>query len=352
MKKSLLILSIVLSSSVFAQDCSKLFISEYVECWSNNKALEIYNPTNAAINLSEYCIARYSNGSNSATVANSVQLSGTVPAHGVFVGVLDKRDPNGTAFEAPVWDSLQSRADGFFSPDYNTSTAFYWNGDDCVVLLKGTLTSNPGDIVATIPGMTVIDIFGKIGERPTNANGGNSTPTGGWSSLAPHNGGANGGAQITVDHSMIRKSNIRKGVINPAISVFNPLGEYDSIPPLTARLDANGDTVYNSTTGFPIMDGNWSTLGYHTCDCNPLSVNEKVQDLMTVYPNPSNGTFNVKGLKGIESVAVYNTLGQKVANIQTNGKTIITFDLDFKGLYIVRFSHSNGESTTKKVIVK
>lgn len=350
MKKSLLFLSIVLSSSLFAQDCTKLFISEYAEGWSNNKALEIYNPTNAPINLGEYVIARYSNGSNSATVANSVQLSGTVPAHGVFVGVLDKRDPNGTGNEAPIWDSLEVKADGFFSPDYNTSSAFYWNGDDCVVLLKGTLTSNPNQVVATIPGMTVIDIFGKIGEQPTNASGGFSQPTGGWSTAFPYNGGTNG-TIVTVDHSLIRKSSVKKGVTNPAISFFDPLAEYDSIPAVIVRLDANGDTVF-AASGNPILDGNWSSLGNHICDCTPLSVNENSQNSLSIYPNPSNGIFNVKGLKGIENVYVFNTLGQKVLDIQTNGKSSVSMDLEMKGVYIVKFIFSNGDSTTKKVIVK
>jgi hypothetical protein len=351
MKKSLLFLSIVLSSSVFAQDCTKLFISEYAEGWSNNKAMEIYNPTSSPINLGEYVVARYSNGSNSATVANSVQLSGTVPAYGVFVAVLDKRNPAGTGNEAPVWDSLQVKADGFFSPIYDTSSAFYWNGDDCVVLLKGTLPSNPAIVVGTIPGMQIIDIFGKIGERPTNINGGTSQPTGGWSVNPPHNGGANGGAQVSVDHSLIRKPNIKKGVTSPAISVFNPLMEWDSIPPLIVRLDQNGDTIFG-TTGNPILDGNWNSLGVHNCDCNPLSLESKKQDVLSVYPNPSNGTFYVKGLNEMENISVYNTLGQRVSSISTNGKNSASFELDMKGVYIVRFNYSNGETTTKKVIVK
>ena len=37
------------SASAFSQ-CNDLFISEYVEGSGNNKALEIYNPTNEAIN--------------------------------------------------------------------------------------------------------------------------------------------------------------------------------------------------------------------------------------------------------------------------------------------------------------
>lgn len=352
MKKSLLILSVVLSSSTFAQDCTKLFISEYVEGWSNNKALEIYNPTNAPINLADYVVARYSNGSNSATEANSVQLSGTIPAKNVFVAVLDQRIVGGTGQNAPVWDSLQAKADGFFAPDYNVSTSFYWNGDDCIVLLKGTLTGNPAQVVATIPGMQVIDIFGKIGEQPTNINGGTSSPTGGWSTLAPHSGGASGGAIVTVDHSMIRKASVKKGVINPAITVFNPLAEYDSIPAVIVRLDSNGDTIFGAT-GNPILDGNWNSLGTHLCDCNPpLSIENKKQSVLSLFPNPSTGVFFIKGLNEVDNIIVYNTLGQKVANISINGKATASFELDLKGVYIVQLNHSNGEITTKKVIVK
>jgi predicted extracellular nuclease len=57
MKKALLFLGL-LSSVAQAQDCTKIFISEYVEGWSNNKALEIYNPSNVAVDLSEYFVTQ------------------------------------------------------------------------------------------------------------------------------------------------------------------------------------------------------------------------------------------------------------------------------------------------------
>ena len=97
-------------------NCSELFISEYVEGWSNNKALEIYNPTNQAIDLSGYFVVRYSNGASTATVANAIQLNGMVAAHDVYVAVLEQLDTAGTGQNAPVWDSLQVRADGFYCP--------------------------------------------------------------------------------------------------------------------------------------------------------------------------------------------------------------------------------------------
>jgi predicted extracellular nuclease len=54
MNKFLLSLTALLFLSIasFGQ-CSDLFISEYVEGSGNNKALEIYNPTNAAIRSEE-----------------------------------------------------------------------------------------------------------------------------------------------------------------------------------------------------------------------------------------------------------------------------------------------------------
>ncbi len=90
MKKLVLAFSLLSAFTLSAQtDCSELFISEYVEGWSNNKALEIYNPTANPINLSGYFVARYSNGSTTATVSNAVQLSGTVQPYDVYVAVLE-----------------------------------------------------------------------------------------------------------------------------------------------------------------------------------------------------------------------------------------------------------------------
>ena len=96
MKKTLLLIATCIGSMTMAQDCSDLFISEYVEGWSNNKAIELYNPTDADIDLSQYIIVRYSNGSTSATPANAVALIGTIPSLGTHVGVIEKLDQAGS----------------------------------------------------------------------------------------------------------------------------------------------------------------------------------------------------------------------------------------------------------------
>lgn len=326
MKQFLLSVSLLIGAAVNAQDCSELFISEYVEGWSNNKALEIYNPTNQSIDLSAYIIVRYSNGAGSAGQQQSVQLTGTINAYDTYVAVIDKRDPMGQGQEAPVWDSLQERADGFYCPDYNVSNAMYFNGNDAVALAKGDYT-DPTNAV-------LVDVFGKIGENPDQGN-----DYDGWTSDFPYVGA---GVVITTDHSMIRKSNVLSGETNPVISFFNPLEEYDSIPPV----------VFDQTLGYEV--GNWGSLGWHDCECDPASnVSKETLSEVMIYPNPSeNGEFTIHVDNGIEKLEVINALGQNVltesdldavSKVKVGSKT---------GVYFVKIITKDGRLSSHRVIIK
>ncbi len=318
MKRSLLIASTFLSSMTFAQDCTELFISEYVEGVGNNKALEIYNPTANSIDLTQYIVIRFSNGSTTATSTYAVQLVGTIAPYSTHVGAVDLRDPNGSGQTAPIWDDLEAKADAFYSPDYNTNSTWYWNGDDAVVLAKGS--------AATPMSAQLIDVFGKIGEDPGTA----------WTTIAPYTEAA-GGPFVTKDHSLIRKSTIRKGVTNPAITSFNALAEYDSIP---ALINVGGND-----------EGNWASLGSHDCNCAPASISEVVKANISIYPNPSNGTFTINGLQGITKIEVVNSLGQIIENISPKNTTVKVDLSNRKGVYFVKLMDSTGDLITKKVIV-
>lgn len=241
MKKILFSQAIVfLSCGLLAQGGSDLIISEYVEGWSNNKALELYNPTDAPIDLSNYRITRYSNG-NTPPIATDqwfVILSGTLMPYKTKVFVIDQRNPEGSGQDAPVWDALQARADTFVCPEYEESYALYFNGDDAVVLEK--LDDS------------MVDIFGKIGERPVNASGGTSNPTGGWTDTDPYNDGQ--GVILSADHTLIRKPGIVNGVTT-AVDKFNILAEWDSLPANT-----------------------FTYLGWHDCTANPDTNQKPVFD--------------------------------------------------------------------------
>ena len=75
---------------------TELFISEYVEGSSNNKALEIYNGTGATVDLAAagYNVQVFANGAT--TAASTINLTGTVASGDVFVfanTVGRRRDP-------------------------------------------------------------------------------------------------------------------------------------------------------------------------------------------------------------------------------------------------------------------
>lgn len=122
------IISTAESNEVTADE---LFISEYVEGSSFNKAIEIYNGTGEAVDLSDYQISLYSNGAAQAT--QSLNLSGTLEHGDVYVLAHGSAD-----------SAILSIA------DVTNNTVINFNGDDALSLNKNS---------------EVIDVVGEIGVR-------------------------------------------------------------------------------------------------------------------------------------------------------------------------------------------
>jgi len=114
-----------------------LFISEYIEGSSYNKAIEIFNGTGSPVDLEagEYNLQIYFNGS--VTAGLTLNLTGTVADGDVFVIA----NSNATT---PADPAILAAAD-------LVSFASFFNGDDAVVLRKGT---------------TLLDVIGQIGLDP------------------------------------------------------------------------------------------------------------------------------------------------------------------------------------------
>ena len=111
---------------------SDAIITEYVEGSGNNKAVELYNPSEASIDLAGYVLEIYFNGST--TVGTSIALSGTIASHDTFV-VADN-DANA----------------GILAVTDQSSTANFFNGDDANVLRHdGAVVDSLGQ-VGTDPG--------------------------------------------------------------------------------------------------------------------------------------------------------------------------------------------------------
>ena len=128
-------------SSVFSPAYAQLMLSQYIDGNNNNKGLELYNPDSSAVNLADYQIRQYTNGSNTVSTTYRLVPTGTTslllnPKTRYLLG-----HPN-------------LKAQSGLEVDHVANLAF--NGDDALVLYKGE---------------TPIDRFGQVGVQPPNGWG-------------------------------------------------------------------------------------------------------------------------------------------------------------------------------------
>ncbi|MEL6841820.1 MAG: lamin tail domain-containing protein, partial [Bacteroidota bacterium] len=117
-------------------DATDLFISEYIEGSSFNKALEIANYTGASVNLSGYVLRKETNGGGS--WGSDYALSGTLA--------------NGA-----VWVIANSSADAAILAQADISTG------------SGIVTFNGNDVIGLFKNGTLIDILGNFGSSANYA---------------------------------------------------------------------------------------------------------------------------------------------------------------------------------------
>ncbi len=327
MRKSILLMvAIAISQFIIAQDCTELFISEYVEGSGNNKAIEIYNPTLEAIDLSDYQLVRYSNGGFE---PSAVGLTGIIEAEDAFVVVLEKLDPNGTGYEQPVDSALQEKADLFLCPVYEVNNMMYFNGNDAVTLEK-------------IGSPDPADIFARVGSPD---------PENGWTDITDttitwNNAGTPEDYTIsdyivgplfwlswTQNHTLIRKPTVKHGIVdNPA--VFNVTMEWDSLPKNT-----------------------FENLGVHQCDCHENSIADNSLNInVTIFPNPvTNGQVNIESEENMAAVELLNTLGQTLVreNLQSGTKNYsLKLNSINNGVYFVKVTFKGNNTLVRKIVIE
>ncbi len=310
MKQFILALSVSATSVLMAQDCSRIFISEYVEGTVNNKVIEIYNPTNAAVDLSEYQLHRWNNGTAIYDNSYTEQLKGVVPAKSVRVFVKD------TA-EGGVWNSIKAKADDYLTASCTPTSAnrtLCFNGNDALTLEKLD--------------KTVIDAFGYIGDDP-----GNPTAGGGWNNVPPTYAAADSNENSwTTNHTLIRKYNVKNG--------------------MAALYKGNGDPAWNVAVEWDSVALNtYDSLGFHRCECNELSAITTVAAAQfEISPNPAVDFVQVSCSDEIAEIKLTTFAGQTVVSrklFQMNPVLNIKELQLAKGVYLLHVRTSKNSVATK-----
>lgn len=228
---------------------SDLTISEYIEGASFDKAVEIYNGTNNAVDLGAggYRLELYSNGNTAITA--SVALTATIAPGSVYV-----------LCHTSASQAIKDRC------NLQNGSVINFNGDDAVVLRKGGA------------GGAVVDSLGQVGFDPGTE----------WGT----------GNQSTADNTIRRKSSVCSGDQNPA-DAFVPSTEWDgfalgtvdglgshsstcggsSLPLLSVadiRIDeAAGNAVFSLKLDAP-AGAEGASVAYATTDASAVAGNDYV----------------------------------------------------------------------------
>ncbi|MDD5766223.1 MAG: lamin tail domain-containing protein [Candidatus Marinimicrobia bacterium] len=149
------ILSILIgTTALFAGD---LFFSEYIEGSSNNKAIEIYNASGAAVDLSHYTVKAANNGSGWGCFTNSgvvtadtryvLPLSGTLNAGDVYV-IYNTASTSAIVNVGDLgfaYNATTNGGNGDNVPSFNGDDALGLFKDGVLIDVIGVPTTDPGD---------------------------------------------------------------------------------------------------------------------------------------------------------------------------------------------------------------
>ena len=207
-----------------------VLISKYIEGTGNNKAIEIFNGTNAPVDLSQYELVQYDNGATTPTTVISLPSTNLAPG-ACFVVTRPIHNAN-----YPPDPSLLAAA----SASGMTSKLLTFNGDDVVVLRKGT---------------TVVDRIGQVSANATNAF---------W-------------AYVCKNRTLVRKSTVHKGLATAVTAPFSfdewELLSCDDFSGLGSHSRSLGDDVFvpsglslvlydDASLVSPMLDGGIGDLSF------------------------------------------------------------------------------------------
>jgi endonuclease I len=205
-----------------------------------------------------------------------------------------------------------------------------------------------------------------------------SNGAGAWSAGLPLSGTLSSGSKFTIVNSLMSSScyatsaaNLstsatemafngndavglfKNGILIDIIGTFNGGTANFSIDE-TIRRKATvtaPSTTFNKATQWDVFAlDTCNNLGSRVLAKEPKTTLAVALDAIVIYPNPSNGTFNINNSNQMYSIEVYSIIGQKIFSAENTTKSEITIPNIARGTYLVRIS-TNQESVIKKLII-
>lgn len=96
---------------------------------------------------------------------------------------------------------------------------------------------------------------------------------------------------------------------------------------------------------------------YNLCDMYPASINDPYYSInnkfiFKVFPNPTTGTFTIKGNQGIDQIRVYNYMGEMIRQINTtsNSQVELNVENESNGMYLIDIISGKNKETHRLIL--
>lgn len=263
-------LSLMLTTGLWAQNCSNLFFSEYIEGSSFNKAVEIYNPTPNTIDLSNYrlILRGFTAAGTTPFAPDTLQLSGMLASGAVYV-----------AAHPQAIQAILDQAD--ITSDDNIN----FNGNDAIALLDVSLGQ-------------VIDA---VGDYSATTNPGDEWVVGTGS---------------TKDNTLVRKATVQQGTTNWTVGAT----QWDVYPNnTTTYLGSHTSTCFIVTDTLVVFSPT-SRVVYDTANATTINLN-----LVNLSTTPAPFTVDVVLKSG--NAALVSGFSTQNVSISGNANVALTLNL-------------------------